>query len=153
MKNRPITLREEMERIIGKCEVCHLSMSDSDGRPYVLPLNFGYRDGIVFFHCAPTGKKIDILLANPDVCIAFSTDYELRWQHEEVACSYSMKYRSVLIHGKAEFIKDLAQKEDAMNIIMQHYTGRSFPYNEPALRNVTVFRVVAGIMEGRAYGY
>lgn len=153
MKNREITLKKTIEEIIGECIVCHIGMADENNRPYVLPFNFGYRDGCVYLHSAQKGKKIDLLGKNPAVCIAFSTGYELRWQSENVACSYSMKYKSVLAHGRVEFIHDYEEKLEALNIIMEQYTKRGFEYNEPAVNNVLVWKVKVDKFEGRAYGY
>ena len=153
MKSRALTYKPEIEDIINKCDTCHVSMVDKDNMPYVLPMNFGYREEVIYLHSAPQGKKIDIIKNNPNVCIAFSADHHLRWQHEKVACSYSMKYRSVLAQGKIEFITDIDKKIEALNIIMGNYTDKKFSYNDPAVREVSVYKVKADIMEGRAYGY
>jgi nitroimidazol reductase NimA-like FMN-containing flavoprotein (pyridoxamine 5'-phosphate oxidase superfamily) len=83
----------------------------------------------------------------------FSTDHQLRYVNEEVACSWSMRYRSVIAYGKAEFVEDMKEKVDCLNIIMSNYTDRSFEYNDPAVREVMVFKVQAEKMEGRTYGY
>ncbi|MDP2424266.1 MAG: pyridoxamine 5'-phosphate oxidase family protein, partial [Bacteroidales bacterium] len=94
------------------------------------------------------------LKANNKVCVNFSTDLELRHQDEEVACSYSMKYRSVLAYGHVEFIDDLEEKSRVLDIIMQQYTDRTgFKYNGPAVKNVLIYRIVIERMEGRVYGY
>lgn len=153
MKSRILTLESEMEDIIRKCKYCSLAMTNTDGKPYVIHMNFGYRDGVVYLHSAPEGLKIDILRQNPDVCIAFSADHLLRWQNIDVACSYSMKYRSVHIYGQAEFIEDFKQKEEALNVIMGQYTDEDYHYSEPAIRNVCVFKVKATKTDGRVYGY
>jgi len=154
MKNREITLTSSMEDVIARCRYCTMAMIDQNNHPYVLPMNFGYAHGVVYLHSAPEGKKVDILRNNNRVCLAFSTDHELRHQNEDVACSYSMKYRSVLIYGKVEFIDDPTEKRRVLNILMKQYTGRDdFKYNDPAINNVLVYKVVAEKMEGRAYGY
>lgn len=154
MQSREITLQSAMEEIIAKCRYCTMAMIDQNNEPYVLPMNFGYTDGVVYLHSAPEGKKVDILRNNNRVCLAFSTDHELRHQNEEVACSYSMKYRSVLVYGKVEFIEDPAEKRRALNILMKQYTGNdNYKYNDPAIKNVLVYKVVAEKMEGRAFGY
>ena len=153
MKNRVISLKEEIERIIGQCDVCNLAMTDLDNHPYVIPMNFGYAGDTVYLHSAQTGRKIDILRKNKRVCISFSTDHELRWQSEKVACSYSMRYRSVLAYGDVEFVEDHQDKIAALNVIMKNYTDREFKYNEPSLRDVAVFKVLVDQLEGRAYGY
>lgn len=154
MKSRMITLKQEIERIIQSCEVCYVGMVDQENKPYALPFNFGYADDILYIHSAPVGKKIDILRKNPHVCVAFSNDHELHKQSETVACSYGMKYRSVLIEGKVEFVEDYDEKIRILNIIMRQYTKRDdFSYNSPAVVNVAVMRIKVESLSAKAYGY
>lgn len=152
MRTRIIIDRQEIEEIIRKCQWCHLAMSDSGGSPYVIPMNFGYSEGIIYLHGSQKGKKVDILRRNPNVCINFSTDQLLRYQSENVACSWSMKYRSVLCYGQTEFITDPDEKIKALNIIMSQYSNREFHYNPPAIKEVNVFMVNVTKFEGRAFG-
>jgi nitroimidazol reductase NimA-like FMN-containing flavoprotein (pyridoxamine 5'-phosphate oxidase superfamily) len=153
MKNRPIISRTENEAVIRKCQTCNIAMVDPEGKPYVIPMNFGFDGDFVYFHGSATGKKVDVLKKNQDVCISFSTDHELRYVNEEVACSWSMRYRSVLVYGKAEFVEVPEEKIKYFNIIMSHYTDRSFEYNAPSIKEVMVFRVKVEEMDGRVYGY
>jgi uncharacterized protein len=153
MKNRPIISNTENEAVIRKCQSCNIAMVDPDGKPYVIPMNFGFDGDYVYFHGSATGKKVDVLKNQADVCIAFSTDHELRYVNEEVACSWSMRYRSVIVCGKAEFVEDPEEKINCLNIIMAHYAERKFEYNGPAIREVMVFKVKAEKMDGRVYGY
>ncbi len=154
MKHRQITSRNTLDEIIRKCSFCSVAMVDQHQRPYVLPMNFGYEDGVIYLHSAPEGKKVDILRTNNQVCINFSTDLELRHQNEEVACSYGMKYKSVLAFGKVEFIDDPEEKRKILDILMRQYTGRTgYTYNDPAVINVKVYKIVAEKLEGRVYGY
>jgi uncharacterized protein len=146
--------QEEIESIIGKCDACYLGMVTDDFSPYVIPMNFGYHEGILYLHAGPGGKKFDIMEKNSSACAAFSTDHELRGRHENVACSYFMKYRSVLLHGKIEMIGDYDEKVKALNIIMKKYTGKDdFSYNAPAVNNVQAFKLVVVKAEGRSFGY
>ncbi len=153
MKNRPVSTRSAMDEIIRKCQFCSISMVDPENMPYVIPMNFGYDGEYVYFHGAATGKKVDVLKNNPAVCISFSTDHELRYVNEEVACSWSMKYRSVLIYGNAEFVNDHEDKIRCLNVVMKHYANNEFEYSAPAVRDVMVFRVKVEKIEGRTYGY
>jgi uncharacterized protein len=154
MKSRSDISQQEIEQIINASIVCHVSMVDNDGLPYVLPFNFGYKDGRLYIHSAPEGKKIEIWKRNPTVCIAFSTGYEMRIQNEKVACSYSMKYRSVLVHGELIPVMEYERKIDVLNIIMAKYSGKSdFSYSRPAVENVKVFEIKIARVEGRVYGY
>ncbi|MEN8223854.1 MAG: pyridoxamine 5'-phosphate oxidase family protein [Bacteroidota bacterium] len=153
MKKREITFKPELESIIGKCDVCNMSMVDENGKPYVLPMNFGFKDDYIYFHSSPSGKKIDILRKSPQVCISFSADHQLRWVNKEVACSWGMKYRSVLAYGKVEFIDDFDKKEKALKVIMKNYSDDDFTFNAPAVKDVMVYRVLIEKLEGRVLGY
>ncbi len=153
MKNRELTFKPELEEIIKKCQVCNLAMVDLNGKPYVLPMNFGYHEDVIYLHSARQGRKIDILKKKPEVCISFSSDHKLNWVNEEVACSWSMKYKSVLVFGRVEFIEEMEEKREALNYIMANYSDRKFSYNDPAVRDVQPFRVIIEKMDGRAYGY
>jgi uncharacterized protein len=153
MKNRPIISRPEQEAVIRKCQTCSIAMVDPEGKPYVIPMNFGFDGNHIYFHGSATGKKVDFLKNKPEVCISFSTDHELRYVDEEVACSWSMKYRSVLAYGKAEFVEDPEEKVSILKTFMAHYSDQNFGFNAPSIREVMVFRVKINKMEGRVYGY
>lgn len=152
MRTRMTYDKLELKEIIDKCEVCYLGMVDQQGLPYVLPFNFGYEDGIIYLHSAQTGRKMDVLKNDPNVCVAFSTDHKLFFRHENVACSYGMDYRSVLAFGKIVFIEDYDEKVKVLNIIMRKYTGKDFPYNAPAVNNVAVYMVNIEKIEGKISG-
>jgi len=153
MRNRPITNKNEILDVIKRSQWCHVAMIDPEGKPYVIPLNFGLKDDIIYLHGGQKGKKIDCLKKNPEVCINFSLDHVLRYQNEKVACSWSMKYRSVLCYGKVQFIEDPEQKTAALHIIMAQYSGGEFTFNLPSIREVNVWKVQVEKFEGRIYGY
>jgi hypothetical protein len=153
MRAHAITEKKELVDVIQRCQWCHLAMTDPDGNPYVLPMNFGFQEDVIYLHGAQNGKKIDILEQHPGVCINFTTDHLLRYQNDEVACSWSMKYRSVLCYGEAEFITEPEEKIAAFHIVMAHYTNGEFRFNPPAIREVCVWKIKVLKFEGRAYGY
>jgi len=153
MKHRILTNSKEIKEIIKKCQVCHVAMVDQEGKPYLVPMNFGFNEGVIYLHSSRMGKKIDILKSNPEVCIEFSTDYLLRYQNENVACSWSMKYRSVLAYGKVTFIEDDVQKMKHLDLIMKNYTPKEFKYNPPSIKEVCCWKVIVERFEGRVFGY
>ncbi len=153
MRAKLITQQREIDDIINRCEVCYVGMVDEHQRPYVLPFNFGYRDGVIYLHSSRKGLKMEILKSRPQVCIVFSTDHLLKAQSEQVACSYSMHYRSVQAFGSVEFVEDREEKIRILDIIMAHYTGREFTYNEPALREVSTYKVNVERFSGKIFGY
>ncbi len=153
MASRMLKDPERIHQIINKCEVCYLGMVDEQGAPYVLPFNFGYEQGIIYLHSAGTGRKIEILKQNPQVCVSFSTDHEPFHRHEPVACSYGMRYRSALAFGKVVFIEDYQEKERILNVFMRKYAGREFSFNAPAVNNVAIYKVEIARLEGKESGY
>lgn len=141
MKKFEIKEKNEIDEIINNARVCTMALID-EGKPYCVPMNFGYHDGLIYLHGGPDGRKIKALTKNPEVCLSFFTDEKLNVRHENVACSYSMKYKSVLAHGSIVFVTDIDEKARILNIVMKNYCGRdNFTYNKPALEGVCVFYV------------
>lgn len=154
MKARMIIDTETTESIIKSCEVCFVGMVDHDNMPYTLPFNFGYDSGYLYIHSGPHGHKLDVLANNPNICVAMSTGHQMYHQSENVACSYGMKYKSVLLKGKLEFLEDIDDKVQALSIIMRQYTQREdYRYSVPSLKNVTVMRLKPDSIECKFFGY
>jgi uncharacterized protein len=152
LRPRMLSKKEEMEKIINEAQVCYLGMSDQD-KPYVLPMNFAYESGTFYLHAAPEGHKLDILKANPNVCLNFNTGNEVFHRHKEVGCSWGMKFKSVNAFGKAVFIDDYAEKYRVMQLFMVKFSGETYEFSEPSIRNVAIIRVEADKMTGKVYGY
>jgi nitroimidazol reductase NimA-like FMN-containing flavoprotein (pyridoxamine 5'-phosphate oxidase superfamily) len=144
--------KTEQEKIIKDCDSCALSMVDPDGKPYVVMMNYGYKNGYMYFHGDPKGRKMDVLRANPQVCITLSTGHSLYHQNENVACSYGMNYKSIIADGKVEFIEDFDQKVEALNIIMGQYVEREFTYNDPSVIQVCIFKVKLTNLKAKNFG-
>ena len=47
MKTLIHTDKEQIESIIRQSDVCFVGMADTAGTPYVLPMKFGYKDGVM----------------------------------------------------------------------------------------------------------
>jgi len=136
--DRAITDPQELDSVLREAAVCRMGLCD-EGKPYVVPMNYGYRDGSVFLHSATEGRKIEILRRNPNVCLEFEKDVEL--VPAEAACSFSMKYRSVIASGKAVFLEGTEEKSFGLNAIMLQVTGREFVFPPQALEKIVVLRV------------
>lgn len=153
MKTLIHTDQEWIESIIRKCSVCYVGMADTDGTPYVIPMNFGYREGVVYLHSAQEGRSISILERNPKVCITFSTDHSLVFQHPEVACSYRMRSKSVICRGKVTYEEEYDKKVEALDIIMKQYSSKEFKYSDPAVVNVKVWKVELDEITCKEFGF
>ncbi len=152
MKTYLIEEKEQIERIIESEQICSVGFSDKDGIPYVLPMNYGYEEGVIYLHSAPQGKAIRILEHNPNVCITFYTQPKLIWQHPDVACSYRMQSESVVCNGVVEFVEEFSEKERILNIIMRQYIDKDFKYSEPAVNNVKIWKVALDSVTAKKFG-
>ena len=100
--------REEMERILREETIGYLGLS-MDGIPYVVPLNYGYVEGKILFHCALTGKKLDYLKANPQVCFAVGRQSgQIRRHAERGLCHVDSD--SVICYGIGRVVENLEER-------------------------------------------
>ena len=65
-KDKEITDEKVINEILEKAKVCRLALFDKD-YPYIVPMNYGYKDNALFFHVAKEGKKIDLIKRNNNV--------------------------------------------------------------------------------------
>ncbi len=145
-KEKEITEETAIEAIIQKSLVCRLALSDGNF-PYIVPLCFGYRDKVLYFHGSLKGKKIDIIRKNQNICFEFDINTEI--VKAEDACHWSMKYQSVVGFGKAVLLEDLDEKRKALNIIMSQYSDRTFQFNDATLKGTVVIKVEIESMTGK----
>ncbi|MBP7496394.1 MAG: pyridoxamine 5'-phosphate oxidase family protein [Bacteroidales bacterium] len=150
LNNRQIHKFEEIEEIINKTDICYIALSDNN-KPYILPFNFGYANKIIYLHSAIEGRKNDIIQKNNNISLCFNPEYKLFHRDEQVACSYGMRYRSVIAEGKIYTVSDFNDKVFILNIIMKKYTGKEFHYNAPSINNVAVFKVEVDNFYGKKY--
>ena len=146
-KDKEITDKKMMLDIISKAQVCYLGMS-KDNMPYVIPINFGYYKNTFYFHCALEGEKIDVLKENPYVCMVFNIDNKLI--NDIVQDNWTMYYKNVIAFGKVEFILDIAERQEAINIMFHHYGGKDYPLPEPVLAKTMFIKVKIERMTGKA---
>jgi nitroimidazol reductase NimA-like FMN-containing flavoprotein (pyridoxamine 5'-phosphate oxidase superfamily) len=145
-KEKEITDKSEIESIIRKSMVCRLGLADN-GKPYVVPLCFGYDNGALFFHSAKEGRKIEILKKNNQVCFEFDIAPEIK--AGKTACAWGMKYRSVIGFGKAVFIKDQDERRQALDVVMGQYADGDFEYSEKSFKKALVIKVEISSMSGK----
>lgn len=86
---------EEALELLTRAEYGILSTAGTDGQPYGVPLNYVYRDGALYFHCALVGHKLDNLEENPKVSFCVVEDVEI------LPAEFSTNYVSVVAFGVA----------------------------------------------------
>ncbi|MBE3136360.1 MAG: pyridoxamine 5'-phosphate oxidase family protein [Thermoplasmata archaeon] len=145
--DKEITNRREIETILSKATIARIGLIDRN-IPYIVPLNFGYKNNCLYFHSAPIGKKIELITRNNMVCFEVDIDHEII--DSGIPCKWSSKYASVIGYGKASFITDSAQKKDALNIIIDHYSpGTSYNFPEKNLHEIAIIKIEITQMTGK----
>ncbi len=143
---REIKDQEELEDVIRRAEVCRLAMVD-DGEPYIVPMNFGYRDGYLYFHCAREGRKLDVLRKNSQICFELETDVHL--VKGEKACRWSTSYESVIGWGTAAISLDEKEVREGLEVLMSHYTEGPFEFDPRSLSLTSLIKVKVERMTGK----
>jgi len=145
-KEREIKDQKEIEDILKACSICRLAMVDED-KPYLVPMNFGYREGTLYLHSAREGRKIDLIRKNPHVC--FEVDEIVQFRKAERACDWGVEYKSVIGSGKAFFLTDPEEKRRAFDTIMAQYSDEAYDYPETMLERTLVIKIEIEKMTGK----
>ena len=106
--DKEIKDRRQIDAIIKKANCCRIGLVDGI-YPYIIPVNFAVNNNHLYFHSAKEGKKIDILRKNNSVC--FEIDIEGEIVGGQKACSWGMKYESVIGFGQAFLLKTIAGRK------------------------------------------
>lgn len=155
-KERQIEL-PEIKAVIEQCKVMHLAMNDQPF-PYVVPTNYGYEwqgDTLILYsHGARQGKKRTLIAKDPHVCVEIDGGATLMTAGQS-APDYSAAYQSVIGFGIAELVDDPAVKWHALDLLMQHETGRKLAsfdtLADHQIQGVGVIKITIAEFTGKAH--
>lgn len=117
---REISDKTIIHEILSKSSVCRLGFA-FENVPYIVPVNYGYRDNKLYIHSAPEGEKIELIKKCSTVC--FEIELESEVMKAEIACKWTTRYRSIVGYGKVKIITGKEEKTRGMDIIMAQYRG------------------------------
>lgn len=121
-KDREVTDKTELEKIIAQCKTACVSMIDDELKmPYVVPLSYGFELNTqveqnnksvnkltLYFHCAKEGRKMELLQKNNKVC--FTIFCEGVGVFPEEPCNSIYYFSSIIGNGIVEFIDNIEKK-------------------------------------------
>lgn len=146
-KEREVTNPEEIRGFLDECKVCRVAFSGEEA-PYIVPMNLAYdlEEGklTLYFHCALTGRKIDLMKKNPKV--GFEMDKEIGLVEGELPCQYSYRFMSITGSGTASLTEDETEKARALAKIMKQQSGKDFDdfeKNPKLTKAVNILRIDA----------
>jgi len=116
---QPVLNNAEVEKIIHGTYQGVLCMADNNA-PYALPINHAFKDGKFYFHCAPTGIKLEIINKNPNVTYVISKYYGDP-AHFEASQKCHGFWESVIAYGKATVITGKEEQLAAFKTFMAYY--------------------------------
>ena len=114
--------RDEMEQLLATAEHGYMGIVSPDGWPAVVPLNFVYADGRIYFHGAMEGEKMAALAEGPRVTFTVAEDFSIvpsYFRDPKLACPATQYYKCVMIRGRARVVGDVEEKARALQAIME----------------------------------
>jgi uncharacterized protein len=156
VKKYEIKSKHKMIEFLNGQQVGRIASLDGNGYPQVIPMNFVYRDGVIYMHSHPFGEKLDNIRRNPNV--GFEVDQHIcflpsYYFHPTDASQADTLYISVVIKGKAEIVNRIEEKAIALNALMEKYQkeGRyeALDANMPLVHEVAIIRINPKDMRGK----
>ncbi|AFG35822.1 MAG: pyridoxamine 5'-phosphate oxidase family protein [Fervidobacterium pennivorans] len=111
-KDRELPIGKALE-IIEKGEYGVLSTFDGE-YPYGVPVNYAYKDGIIYIHCALDGKKLENISKHPKV--SFSVIAKSKVLPEKLTTAYE----SAIAFGSAELLEGPEKKVAIFELVKKY---------------------------------
>ncbi|HET6428051.1 MAG TPA: pyridoxamine 5'-phosphate oxidase family protein [Phycisphaerae bacterium] len=146
MKRVFVDSRDEMEQILREEGLGLLGMT-SDRGAYVVPLNYGYVDGRILFHCALEGRKLDCIRADPAVCFTVARQTGTVQPHFGTECHVDND--SVICLGRARIVEDPQEKAALLNAFNRCFRPDAADIPEERIRTCAVVEIRIEEMTGR----
>lgn len=148
-KEREIQNKAEIFDILQRCDTVRIGMQDNP-YPYVVPVSFGMEivndQAVIYFHCAQQGMKVDLLRANPCVCV----EGDLFLQTEKTAHGITTRYESVIGFGECQLITDLDDMKHGLNVLLDHYGYHGYPLHPcKGMSHLLIGRIVLDQITGK----
>ncbi|MCM1312311.1 MAG: pyridoxamine 5'-phosphate oxidase family protein [Bacteroides sp.] len=125
-----------------------LSMADSEGMPYAVPLSYAY-DGeeSIYIHCAMDGHKTDIIRQNSNVVFVVVGNTEV------LPSQFTTCYESVLVRGMAQVGLSESERRKALRLILEKYSSDDMAvglrYAEKSFARTNIIRIDIALMSGK----
>lgn len=105
-----------------------LAVSGDNGYPYAVPLSYVYDNGILYFHCAKSGHKLDAIESCDKVSFCVID------QDHVVSQEYTTYFRSVILFGRASVIDQEAEIRSAIEkLALKYYPDDSKEHRDAAI--------------------
>ncbi|MDL2307639.1 pyridoxamine 5'-phosphate oxidase family protein [Desulfovibrio sp. OttesenSCG-928-C06] len=103
-------------KLLEACEYGTLCTVDAQGQPYCMPLSYIFMDGVIYFHSAMQGHKIDNLKYSPKTCFSVVGPTQPIYDN-----GFTTYYSSAVVFGETLEVTDPDQKTAALRALSQKY--------------------------------
>lgn len=144
---------EQIEQILARVPVASIATINRDGTPYVIPIHFAYKDGVIYFHGSLNGQKIENIKLNERVCLTIYEMDSLIVRNENNPCNVNTKYQSVIVRGSARILEDYDEKCAGLKYIVEKYVPnlKQKDMPESAVHATAVIAVECSEITGKYY--
>jgi hypothetical protein len=146
--DREITDRKIIEETIMKAKVCRIGLVDGD-EAYIVPMNFGYGDGCLWFHSALVGRKVELVKRNGKASFEIDIDEGLFMDRSADKCTNL--YTSVMGNGRIT-IAEGEEKMKGIRLLMEHYSPDQYKMTDRCAPMVHIFKLEIGSMSCKRNG-
>lgn len=122
-RGRQQLTNETCEEILRNATSGTLALLGDGDYPYAVPLSFVYADGIIYFHSAKSGHKIDAIHHHNKASFCVIAMDEI---HGEEFTTY---FRSVIAFGRITIVSSPEEKQEGARLLGHKYN----PDDEAAL--------------------
>lgn len=105
-----------------------LSTISTNGYPYVVPLNYVYHKGSIYFHSAVEGHKLENIKNNSKVSFCVVSDVEI------IPREFDTKYKSVIVFGNAKEVFN-GEKEEGLLALIEKYSKQFIDQGKKYIQN------------------
>ncbi|MEW1775422.1 pyridoxamine 5'-phosphate oxidase family protein [Streptomyces sp. NPDC086777] len=137
--------RELVHAILDEGYLCHLGFV-RDGAPVVLPTLYGRVGEVLYLHGSTGSRPLRMTgQADPGLAVCVTVTHVDGLVLARSAFHHSVNYRSVVVHGIAHQVTDVAEKSRALDALVDHVVpGRaadSRPADKKELAATAVIRL------------
>lgn len=131
-------------RLLKEAEYGILCMQALHGGGYGVPLHFVWDEAdAIYLHCAPEGRKLECLAAEPRACLVITGKSRILPE------AFSTAYESLLLHGEVSAVIDEEESRGALHSFLGKYVpesgerGQHFLHHAAAHTMVLRFRILS----------
>ena len=107
--------REDTVAILERRASGVLALAEEGGFPYAVPLSYVYTGDKLYFHCAKSGHKLELIRQNPKASFCVVD------QDQIVPEEYTTYFRSAIVFGELRVMEDGPEKRAAIEALAAKY--------------------------------